>query len=314
MPVHESQRASLSPAGSGPELIAPLLRARLGELELRSRRGGGAPGLGLHASRQRGSGLEFAQHRPYAVGDMPRQIDWQLYARTDRLYVREAERDSALDVHVLVDCSASMGLCDAAEPQRSRLRVACTLAAALVELAWRQGDTLGLALLGQDRIQLSPIGSGSRMRERCQLALRAASSGGGWPSPSACLPLFPLIPQQALVLLLSDCFDPGMAELATKLAHGGREVRVLQLLTASERDFDFTGGRLLVDPETGSELLCDAPAARAGYLQAFAAAQAALAAQLRSAGVFFATHVLDQALLPALAGLADPLARRQVMA
>jgi uncharacterized protein (DUF58 family) len=296
------------------DLITPALRARLGELELRSRRGGAAPGLGQHASRQRGSGLEFAQHRPYAVGDMPRQIDWQLYARSDRLYVREAERDSALDVHVLLDCSASMEQRDEQPESESRFSVAVSLAAALVELGWRQGDTLGLALLGQQRVQLVPAGSGNRMRERCQLALQTAQCAGSWPAASAWPALYAGIPPQALVLLLSDCFDPGLPELAIKLAHAGREVRVLQLLTASERDFNYSGGRLLIDPETAAELLCDAPAARASYLQAFAAAQATLAAQLRSAGVYFASHVIDQPLLPALAALADPLTRRRLPA
>ena len=89
-------------------LIPPEVRARLPELRLGARRAVGYRGIGLHRSRSRGAGLEFAQYRAYEPGDEPRQIDWKLYARSDRFFVREAERESPLAVWLLVDASASM--------------------------------------------------------------------------------------------------------------------------------------------------------------------------------------------------------------
>lgn len=301
-------------AAAVPEALVSLLpvalRSRLRELQLRSWRSSGATGLGGHASRQRGSGLEFAQHRAYAPGDAPRQIDWQLYARTDRLFVREAERDSALRVWVLLDHSASMGLpATTTAASATRLNAACSLVAAVVELAWRQGDALGLALLGQDALQLLPMAGGNRMRERCNQALAGLRAGGGWPSATAQLPLLAALRGAELVLLLSDGLDPELPALARRLASGGREVRVLQLLTVAERDFDFVGGHCFVDPETGAQQLTDARAARAEYLQQFAAAQTRLAQQLRADSVALHTAVLDQPLLPMLAWLVDPRAR-----
>ena len=84
-------------------LIPPDLRARLAPLRLRMRRPAAAPGHGTHASRHRGAGLEFAQYRGYEPGDEPRHVDWKLYARSDRFFVREAERESPLTAWLLVD-------------------------------------------------------------------------------------------------------------------------------------------------------------------------------------------------------------------
>jgi uncharacterized protein (DUF58 family) len=224
--------------------------------------------------------------------------------------VREAERDSALDVWLLLDCTASMGQGDAVAPERSRMRVAQTLAAALVELAWRQGDRLGLLRLGDGRLSMMPAGMGSSMRDRCGLALESTRAQGAWPAASALAPIYAAIQQQALVIVLSDCFEPALLSLVEKLSHGGREVRVLQMITAEERDFNYSGGRLFVDVESGIERLSDAPAARADYLRSFALAQAALQRQLTTVGVACRSLVLDQPLLPALSWLADPHSRR----
>ncbi|MGJ3627508.1 DUF58 domain-containing protein [Sphingomonas sp. MMS24-JH45] len=85
------------------------MRARLSALRLHARRARGTGGIGLHASRDRGAGLEFrAGCRPYEPGDKPRQIDWKLYARSDRFFVREAERESPVALWILIDGSASI--------------------------------------------------------------------------------------------------------------------------------------------------------------------------------------------------------------
>ena len=129
-------------------LIPPDVRARLRELRLVARAGAGGVGLGQHASRSRGAGLEFAQYRAYEPGDEPRRIDWKLYARSDRYFVREAERDSPLTIWLLLDATASMRQADAARPDFTKLDAAKTLAACVIELALRQGDRFGLITTG----------------------------------------------------------------------------------------------------------------------------------------------------------------------
>ena len=108
--------------------IPPQVRSRLKNLRITARRAAGAHGIGLHHSRSRGAGLEFAQYRAYEPGDELRQIDWKLYGRSDRFFVREAERESPLAVWVLIDASASMAQADAARPGWSRLDAAKALA------------------------------------------------------------------------------------------------------------------------------------------------------------------------------------------
>ncbi|MEO8010920.1 MAG: DUF58 domain-containing protein, partial [Dokdonella sp.] len=95
-------------------MIPPQLRARLGDLRLHPRSATGGLGIGMHSSRSRGAGLEFAQYRAYEQGDEPRRIDWKLYARSDRFFVREFDRDSTLCVWIVIDASASMAQADAA--------------------------------------------------------------------------------------------------------------------------------------------------------------------------------------------------------
>ena len=129
------------------DLIPADVRSRLKDLRLTSRRAVGLHGIGLHHSRSRGAGLEFAQYRAYEPGDELRQIDWKLYARSDRFFVREAERESPLAVWLLLDASASMNQADAARPQWSRLDAAKALVACVAELALRQSEARNRALL-----------------------------------------------------------------------------------------------------------------------------------------------------------------------
>lgn len=276
------------------ELVTPALRARLRDLRLVPRRAAGAQGLGQHSSRSRGVGLEFAQYRAYAPGDEPRRVDWKLYARSDRYFVRESERDSPLDLWVLVDISASMAQGDEADPSSSRLDAARTLAACTIELALRQGDRFGVAALSTQTLALIAADSGPRQRDRCLQALLGWRAAGRWPEPASLLPLWERIAPASLVVLLSDAFDDAAAELAERLAAARREVVVIQILTAEERDFPFPDSRCFVDVENDTELLADGPSARADYLQAFARAQQALRARLAASGVRLATHVLDQ--------------------
>jgi len=286
----------MSATDSPDALIPAALRAHLKELRLVARRPGSAHGFGWQSSRQRGAGLEFAQYRAYEPGDAPRLIDWKLLARSDRYYVREAERDSPLTVWLLIDATASMGQCDHARPGWSRLSAAKVLAACVIELALRQGDRFGLAILDGSGVRLLAAAAGARHRDRCVLELQRLQAHGAWPDPAQWAPLWQQIAANALVLLLSDTFDPACVALAERLAAARREVVSLQLLTAEERDFPFRGGCLFRDPETGAELRADGEAVRTEFLARFHAARAELAARLAGAGIRHLGYVIDQPL------------------
>ena len=282
------------------DLIPADLRPHLKRLRLATRISAQTLGFGLQTSRNRGSGLEFAQYRAYEPGDEPRLIDWKLYARSDRHYVREAERDSALRLWVVIDCSASMGQSDQRRADYPRLAAARILAAALLEVALRQGDRFGLILLGDDQLQLIPAGNGVRQRDRCLLVLEQMAARGEWPSGTQLEPMWSHTAAHDLVVLLSDDLDPAAIDLMERLSKGAREVHNIQLLCADERDFPFGQGHRFIDPETGAELLTDGPAAREGFLAAFEQAQADLQQRLRGAGVGHTAHYLDQPLQEAL--------------
>jgi uncharacterized protein (DUF58 family) len=272
------------------------LRARLRDLRLSARSAAGGDGLGMHASRSRGAGLEFAQYRGYEPGDEPRRIDWKLYARSDRYFVREAERDSPLTIWLVIDASASMAVVDRARPDFSKLDAAKLLAACVIELALRQGDRFGLIGLSADALRFVAEGAGARHRDRCLLELDQLDSAGRLPEAGQLRPLWERVRPGSLVLFLSDFFDDELAELAIRLSAARREVLAIQLLSADERDFPFKGGQRFRDPETGSEIRVDAKAARDDFIARFAAARAALAKRLAAAGVTHVEHVLDHAL------------------
>ncbi|MGH8032761.1 MAG: DUF58 domain-containing protein [Luteimonas sp.] len=277
-------------------LIPPDVRARLKTLQLSTRRDAGAHGYGMHRSVNRGAGLEFSQYRAYEPGDELRQVDWKLYARCDRYYVREAERDSPLTVWLLIDASASMAQGDAARAGWSRLDAARAIAACAVELALRQGDRFGIASAGGGSVRLLAANVGARHRDRCLLELAALQPRGAWPDAAGLRPLWQHIGARALVLLLSDCFDDGVVSLAERFAAARREMVTVQLLTAEERDFPFRGGHRFRDPETDDDVLGDGAAVREGFLARFADARAALATRFAAAGIRHATYVLDQPL------------------
>ena len=276
--------------------VTPGLRAQLRGLRIASRRSSALRGGGQHRSRDKGVGLEFSQYRSYEPGDEPRRIDWKLYARSDRFFVREAERDSPIAVWIVVDASASMGQADESRPDWSRLDAARALAACVAELALRQGDRAGLVALREDALAFVPAAGGRRQRERLLFELERLRAQGGVVDETRLRPLWERIAPDDLVIVLGDFLDPATATLATRLAAARREVVALQLLTVAERDFPFGDGRRFIDPETGEALPGDARALRGQFLARFGQAQRALHARLGEAGIRHAVHVLDEPL------------------
>jgi len=279
-----------------PALIPPDVRSRLQDLRLAARRAFGAQGVGLHHSRSRGAGLEFSQYRAYEPGDDPRQIDWKLHARSDRFFVREAERESPLTAWILIDTSASMAQADRQRPAWTRLDAARGIAACIGELALAQGDRFGLVVLGEDGPQLLPAATGARQRDRLWLQLHGLAARGAFPQGERLSAAWERIAAGDLVIVLSDGFDDNAVLLAERLAAARREVVFIQLLTTEERDFPFSGGHRFRDPETGEEIPGDGKAMRADFLARFAAALEALDARLDAAGIAHARHVLDEPL------------------
>ena len=281
-------------ASPTPPLIPADVRSRLRALRLLPSRASGSRGIGMHASRSRGAGLEFAQYRAYEPGDELRQIDWKLYARSDRFFVRESERESPLTVWLILDATASMQQADQARRDWTRLHAATALAGCVAELALQQGDAFGAMAINGDGLQLQPAGNGLRQRDRLHLHLHGLRAHGQWPADERLAPLWERIGAHDLVVMIGDGFDDAAIALAERLAKAGRDVVHLQLLTVEERDFPFRDGHRFRDPETGQELLSDGSRVRADYLDRFAEARRTLDARLQAAGIRHATAFLDE--------------------
>lgn len=278
---------------NAPIAIPADVRSRLKSLRLQPRHAQGGLGIGQHASRSRGAGLEFAQYRAYEPGDEPRQIDWKLYARSDRFFVRESERESPVTAWVLVDATASASQCDRARADWSRLDHACAIAACVVELALQQGDRFGLLAVSGEGVQLVAAGNGPRHRDRIHLQLRQLRAYGGWPAESALRPLWERVQAGDLLVALGDGFDEAGIVALERLSAARRDVSHVQVLTADERDFPFTDGHRFRDPESGDTLLGDGRALREDYLVRFEQARRGLQARLQASGVGHATAWLD---------------------
>lgn len=283
-------------------LIPAAIRPQLKGLRLMARRAA-SDGIGQHVSRNRGDGLEFAQYRTYAPGDEPRRIDWKLFARSDRYFVRESERDSALTVWLMIDASALMNQADEALPGFSKLDAAKILAASIIELALQQGDRFGLIAIANGRVDLVPAAGGTRQRDRCEVVLRQLRAGGGWPDETALRPVWDRIHADHMAVLLSDDFDDAAVRLVERLAAARREVLSVQLLSGDEREFLFRGNRRFIDPESGAEVRSDGAAAREHYLRDFAKARAALARRFAASGVRHVEAMIDRPLIVPLQAL-----------
>ena len=259
-------------------LEAKAKKASFLQAELEDRRAAVIASAGQHASRNRGGAQEFAQYRAYERGDDLRQIDWKLYARSDRFFVRDAERESPVTVWIVLDASASMAQADLKTPNWSRFDAARRLAAALVEIAVNQGDRFGLVVETATGPMVISPGAGQRQRDRVLLTLAPIKPDGvaRWDRDVGLYG--ERFGANDVILILSDGFDEAC----------------VRILTADERDFPFHQGYRFVDPETGTALVGDGPTLRADFLARFAKAREGLSDRLDAHGVRHAEHFADR--------------------
>ncbi|MEM9530758.1 MAG: DUF58 domain-containing protein [Pseudomonadota bacterium] len=251
--------------------------------------------FGRHAGLRYGPGFEFAQYRAFQPGDSSRSVDWRLYARTDRLSVREAELETDQRVWLVLDTSASMGISPAGGPL-TKLDLACRLAAAVGYLAQRQGDQLALMTLdaGGCRVRLAP-GAGRAHWYQSLALLDQIQPRGQLKSPLQPPAHFDDLTDGALILVLSDFYQQSteLTDLLTAMAAGHRDVRALCLETDAEKYLQFRGVVRLEDPETGARVLTDPQLTGDSYRANRESYLAGVAASVRAAGGAFHRFSVD---------------------
>lgn len=290
--------------------LPPHLLERLGGLDLVARTVVRGFQAGLHRATRRGAGEDFAKHREYQQGDDVRYLDWKLYGRTDRLYVREFEERSNLVAYLVVDATASMGFEDGPGP--SKLRYASYVAAALAHLMLGAGDAVGLAAAGEmPRLLVAPRARRGQLHA-ILLALQALSPAGSADAAAALDRVAAALPRRGRVILVSDLLDDddgaALAAAAGRLRARGDEVQVFRVLTPTELGERGAPPGRYFDPEHPDRAIPAVPATDRGYADRLAAYYDGLAGSLRAHGAEYATLRTDE---PVEAGLLRwALARR----
>lgn len=270
-----------------PDLMDPASLAQLGGVELVAREVVEGFLMGLHRSPHRGFSAEFAELRSYRPGDDLRYIDWRMYGRSDRFYVKQFEEETNLRAYLLLDVSASMGWSSDPESIPSKLWYARHLAAALGLILARQGDTVGFAAF-HDRVvdRVEPRG-GQRQWQELVRRLSRLDASGTTRAESALRELAGRLRRRGLVILISDLLvDTEETRTALRfLRHRGHEVLVFHLLDPGERELPAASDARFVDPETGEELLVSVADVRAEYRKAVAGALEGWERSLRPHGI-----------------------------
>lgn len=257
-----------------PLLDAPLLAAA-GQLTLSARRLVAGAVAGLHPSRHPGRSREFSQYRAYQPGDESRHIDWKLFARSDRFFLREGDVDTRIDIALVLDATASMQHRGDGDGDPRKFDRARSLAAAFALVAEAQGDSVALHVVSDGEIaSMSTAGCRQPFRQIVH-RLAAIEPRGRWPADSGRLTRVlgrtqanggsagPGATRQ-LTVLLTDGHEPeGEIRAALlPLRSRGHEVLFLQFIARDECEFPHQGPVLLEEWETGRTLETDASAVR----------------------------------------------------
>jgi uncharacterized protein (DUF58 family) len=244
--------------------VDPWLFATLEDLELIARTVVEGFLQGLHRSPYVGFSVEFASHREYLPGDDLRHLNWKVYGRQDKLYVKQYDAETNLDLHLVLDWSRSMRTSSAG---LGKHRYAACLAAALGHLALRQRDAVGLTLFADHVLEfLRPRAKPNQLDDILHL-LAGTRPRGRSESVQALHEVAELMPRRGLVVLVSDFFfDPD--ELFRGLDHiryQGHDVLLIQVLDPLERRLPVEGAVRFQDLETGEELVTQVEDVLAGY-------------------------------------------------
>jgi uncharacterized protein (DUF58 family) len=301
-PAGRSAEAKRPDRSRRADLLKPHELAALGGLEFVARHVVEGFIAGLHRSPHRGFSVEFAEHRMYQAGDDLRYIDWRMFGRSDRYYIKQFEEETNLRGYLLVDVSASMAWTSQPGKLPPKLWYAKQLAACLGLMLIRQGDAVGLMTF-DDALRAHTVPRGGRRHWHDLLRTLSAQEASGRTDPGTALrDLAARLRRRGLVILISDLLvDPEATRLALRfLRHRGHEVLVFHLLDPGERELPAVGEARFFDPETDDELPVAAADVRREYSEAVERAIAEWQGELAPQGIDYVVINTDEAMAQAL--------------
>jgi uncharacterized protein (DUF58 family) len=263
-------RAASHPGGGEPldlrQYLDPKVLARLGRLELKARLIVEGFISGLHRSPYHGFSVEFAEHREYVPGDDIRHVDWKVFGRTDRFYIKQYEEETNLKCYILLDGSESMHY---GAEETTKYRYGTYVAAALSHLILRQQDAVGLAVFDQEvRGFVPPSSSQNHLRNIIQ-ELDRQGTGRKTDIGMILKSFADRIKRKGLIVIISDMFDSleHIDRGLKHLRHKRHEVVLFHVLDRDELTFPFQRMTLFEGLEGFPELLADPRALRKAYLE-----------------------------------------------
>ncbi|MGD2067949.1 MAG: DUF58 domain-containing protein [Gemmatimonadota bacterium] len=271
-PRRSETRSAQRGPGTGAQFLDPDVLARIDNLELLARTVVDGFLNGLHRSPYLGLSLDFAEHRSYMPGDDIRLIDWKLWARTDRHYVKQFEAETNADFSVLLDVSRSMRY---GSGDVTKLDYARYLAACLTYFSRRQRDRVGLVTFDADVAEYIP--PSSRHLDRILHTLDRAGRDPGPGAPGTLegplLKAGESLRRKGILALVSDLYEEAdrVLRVVRTLAARGHDVLVFHVLDPAERDFPFQDASSFEDMETGERMPVVPSEVARGYREVVAA-------------------------------------------
>lgn len=277
---------------SSSSLIDPKTLMSIRNLELRARVVVEGFWNGIHRSPYHGFSSEFTEYRQYTPDDDPRYLDWKVFARSDRFFIKKFEDETNLRCYLLSDQSRSMSY---GSLGYAKAEYASTLAATLAYFLYLQGDAIGLLTFDEQIREYLPARHRTGHLRHLMLALEKPASGQTTDLGAPLKRIVQVVRKRALIVLLSDFLAPveRFEQNLSVLAACGHEVLVIQVLDPAELTFGFTHPSMFQDVESGRVLFIDPGAARREYLRKLEAHQAGLRASCLRLGISFqglATH------------------------
>jgi uncharacterized protein (DUF58 family) len=283
----------------GRALIDPATLMSIKNLELRARVVVEGFWHGLHRSPYHGFSVEFTEYRQYSPGDDPRYLDWRLYARSDRYYIKKFEDETNLRCHLMVDQSRSMSYGSLAY---TKAQYAATLAATLAYFLSLQGDAVGLLTFDERIRDFLPARHRPGHLRHLMIRLEQPAAGNATDLTAPLHRIVRTVKKRSLLVLISDLLGPvGTLEKdLTALAACGHEVVLFHLLDPAELTLAFEKAVMFRDIETGRQLFIDPVTARKGYVQRLKAHNANVQSACRRLGIGYRRLTTDRPLELAL--------------
>jgi uncharacterized protein (DUF58 family) len=251
--------------------LEPRTLARVAGLDLRARLVVEGLMTGMHRSPYQGISVEFAQHRPYTFGDDIRHVDWKVFAKTDKIYLKQYLEETNLHLICIVDASESMGYGTVGDPDAkwSKYDHATAIAATLSYMAIQQQDSVGLAIFDQ---VLSRYFKPSNSPAQWKLVVNELQQVPRWNKTNTGKILDQIaekLTHRSLIVILSDFFDDldGINQGLRHLRYKKHEIMVFQILDPAEISFPFEDVTLFKGLEDSGQLLTEPRALRDGYLE-----------------------------------------------